>query len=412
MFKARNIIIIFVLNYLALVVVSAFIELSVINSKAREVMETIRTAADMSLEQTQAIDEYLSKSNTGGYQISVPDKHGNGFIKSDVYSAMLGIDTSTPTGKDQVFDYLYNNNEFKMLAKRAGVMKTPIKYWDSPAHNRFIWYYMPTIAVVGTEILPESTVNNFLRVESSEGLKLNSDWSRTIMEAYGVDKAQKLSNNIPYYNTPLAYGVTYLNEDLLSRLFVNNVDMLMRYKYEEDLNTAEGGNGVLEGATFYDRITDESRKVLDDSNVINNGVFSFVRHQSYDTGANTVAYEGVKPQIQYKLVDMYNPANDRLLKYLFGANTEGYPTKAEYLKSLDSNRINPVTNRPWDSKPIVVAKVTFYADVYIPYFSFVFRDFSSAMSTAENNFIDIKDEGTNPDGSRRISYTRLFAVTP
>lgn len=412
MTKARNIVIIFVLNYLAIVAVSAFLEMNVINSKAREVMETITTAADMSLEQTQAIDEYLSKASSKGYQLTTPDKHGNGFIKSDVYSAMLGIDTSTPTGKEQVFNKLYNNNDFKMLAKRAGVMKTPIKYWDSPAYNTFLWYYMPTVSAVGTEIIPEETTKNFLRVENSHGVKLNSEWSTAIMKAYGVDKAKKLSNNVEYYNTPLAYGVTYLNEDLLSRLFVNNMDMLMRYKYEADLNTPEGGNGILEGATYHSRITRESKDAIKDSNVINNGIFSFARHRSIDTGANTTAFEGVKPQIQYKLIDMYDADNDRLLKYLFGSNTDGYSSKAEYLKSLDTARINPVTNRPWDTKPFVVAKVTFYADVYVPYFSFIFRDLSSALGDETTNFIDIKDEGTNPDGSRRISYTRFFAVTP
>lgn len=412
MLKARNIVIIIVLNYLALVVVSAVIELNSINHKAREVQEIIRTAGDMALEQTQAIDEYLSKAVTGGYQITVPDKNGNGFIKSDVYQALLGIDTSTPAGKEAVFNYLYNNNDFKMLAKRAGVMKTPIKYWDSPAHNYFKWYYMPTVAVVGTEMLPSSIVDNYLRVENEHGVKLNSGWSNTIMKAYGVDKTKKLSNGVEYYNTPLSYGITYLNEDLLSRLFVNNVDLLMRYKYRDNLNTPEGGNGVLKGETYHARITDESLQNIDDKNVINNGEFSFVRHRGYDTGVNTRAYEGVKPLIQYKVIDMYDPANDRLLKYLFGANTGGYATKAEYLKSLDSNRINPVTGRPWDSKPIVVAKVTFYADVYIPYFTLIFRDFASDLQDAENNFIDIKDEGQNPDGSRRISYTRFFAVTP
>lgn len=412
MLKARNLIIIFVLNYLAIVVVSAFIELSVINSKAREVMETISVAGDMALEQTQAIDEYLTSTTSGGYQITTADKHGNGFVKSDVYNAMLGIDTATPEGKERVFDYLYNNNDFKMLAKRAGVMKTPVKYWDSPAFNRFSWYYMPTIAAVGTDIIPESTVNNFLRVENTHGEKLNAEWSNAIMKAYGVDKAKKLSNNVEYYNTPLAYGVTYLNEDLLSRLFVNNMDTLMRYKYEASLNTAEGGNGILEGATFPTRITKENKDAIKDANIINNGVFSFARHRSIDTGANTTAYEGVKPQIQYKVIDMYDANNDRLLKYLFGANSNGFPSKAEYLKSLDATRINPVTNRPWDKKPIVVAKVTFYADVYVPYFSFIFRDFSSSLGDEKNNFIDIKDEGSNSDGSRRISYTRLFAVTP
>lgn len=412
MLKARNIVIIFVLNYLAIVVVSAFLELSVINSKAREVMDTIRTAGDMSLEQTQAIDEYLTKSSSGGYQITTADKNGNGFIKSDVYTAMLGIDTTTPSGKEQVFNYLYNNNDFKMLAKRAGIMKTPIKYWDSPAHNNFLWYYMPTVAVVGTEMLPEETVNNHLRVENSSGAKLNSDWSSVVMKAYGVDKTKKLSNGVEYYNTPLAYGVTYLNEDLLTRLFVNNMDMLMRYKYDENLNTSEGGNGVLEGSTYHTRISESSKDATRDGNVINNGIFSFVRHQEYSTSANTTAFEGVRPEIQYKVIDMYDSDNDRLLKYLFGANTDGYSSKAEYLKSLDSSRINPVTNSPWSSKPIVVAKVTFYADVYVPYFSLIFRDFSSALGDQTNNFIDIKDAGTNPDGSRRIAYTRFFAVTP
>lgn len=413
MLKSRNVVIIFVLNYVVLVFVSAFIEIYTINSKARDVVETMRTAADMALDQTQSIDEYLTSANSSGYQISVPDKSGAGFIKSDVYTAMLGIDTSTPGGKEQVFDRLYNNNDFKMVASRASVMKTPVKYWDSPSTNRFLWYYMPTVNVVGNEIFPVELVDSKLRVENANGVKLTSSWSSTILSAYGVDKKMKKSGDKDYYNTPLAYGVTYLNEELLSRLFVNNMDNLMRYKYtSENLNTPEGGNGLLRGSTYSNRINSSEVALAEAGNIINNGSFSFVRGTRVSTSGSTDAFNGVVPQIQYKVIDMYDSKNDRVLKYLFGSNTNGFNSKAEYLKSLDSSRINPVTNRPWDKKPFVVAKVTFYADIYVPYFTLVFRDFASKLNSGGNNFIDIKDTGTNADGSRTISYTRFFAVSP
>ena len=184
----------------------------------------------------------------------------------------------------------------------------------------------------------------------------------------------------------------------------------MRVKYEgKNLKTPEGGNGVLKGQTYKDRLTD----TLQEANPVNNGTFTFLRGKKVSSNPLVEAFEGVKPQVVYKVLDMYDSSNDAVLSRLFGADKHGFATKADYLKSLDTDVLNPVNNRPFDKKPIVVAKVTFYADVVIPYYTLIMRDLRSAFGSADMNLIDITDgEGKGAFGSKRISYTKFFAVTP
>ena len=71
MFKAKNILVIFFINYAIIVVVSAFAELWFVADKAQEVQVLVSTAADMALEQTQATDDFFIKNR--GYYIKGND---------------------------------------------------------------------------------------------------------------------------------------------------------------------------------------------------------------------------------------------------------------------------------------------------------------------------------------------------
>lgn len=408
MLKARNIIIIFVVNYLALVAISAFLELYIINSRAQEVVETIRAAGDMALDQTQAIDEYLTSASSGGYKITMPEKSGAGFKQVDLYGGIWSLDATNSGSKKQIFDRLYNNTEFKLLATRASVMTMPVKYWDS-TETRFVWYYMPRVMAMGKELYSQADFEHYMKVRTSNGSVVNSDLRDGLYKTYNLLVSERQTDGKDYYNTPLSFGMTYVNKDLVQKLFVNNMDLIMRTKYKENLNKPEGGAGVLKGETYADRIKDDIAQY----NPINNGTFTYLKGQCTDSSVGTQVCEGVEPQISYKVIDMFDAKNDDLLIQLFGANKGSYKTKAEYLKSLESNRIDPATNKAYTSKPIVVAKVTFYVDIIVPYFSIIFRDFRTDLDNNSLNFADIQQTSPSGDGgSRRIAYTRYFAVTP
>jgi hypothetical protein len=404
--KARNVLIIIVVNYLILLAVSAVLELNSLSSKAENLQTTMKTAADLALEQSQLIDDYMAYGGRESYNLMMPSADGSGFVRHDLFSGIYNLDSTVETNREPIFNKLFNNNDLKMLATRTGSMRKPARYYDE-TRTSMQWYYIPRAAMMGLDFLPPTESIN--GVKNASGNYMPESFSREMLSAYGLDNHIKESAGQEYYNTPISLGITYLNEDLLGSLFMNNVDLLMRQKYGANLRTEAGGNGVLKGSTYAEKVTGN----LSAQNPINNGNFTVLRGQRNDGSSEVETYTGVKPLIVYKVIDMYDSANDNMLVDLFGARKEGYSSKAEYLRNLDSDVLDPATNRPYEKKPIVVAKVTFYLDVIVPYFTAVIRELQGSLGNGSANYIEVKPEtATGVDGTRRVAYTRYFAVTP
>ena len=125
-------------------------------------------------------------------------------------------------------------------------------------------------------------------------------------------------------------------------------------------------------------------------NPINNGSVTLVRGQRY-SGTNSAYefYKGLKPKVEYVVVDMYNQSGgkeDAMLRRVLGSrftnNDNGAfkdPINNTLItgKKLKETEISSITNQKtftgttassdttFDHKYIVVAKVTFYADFII-----------------------------------------------
>lgn len=404
MLKVRNILIIIAVNYAILFFLSVVLEITILNNRAKEVDSVIRISAKMALQQAQVVDENLAYNGRDSYKLTMSRTNGNGFEQVDLFDGVWGIPTGSEANAEAIFLKLYNNEEFKSLASTTTAVTKPIRYYNA-SKTGYAWYYMPTVAMMGTNILPSKVTTN--GVKSVNGAYMSSSLAKEMFADYGVTSYKKTSNGETYYNTPISLGITYLNSSLVSDLFMNNLDLMMRRKYEENLNTPEGGNGVLEG-TYADKITGS----IETLNPINNGVFTLLRGEKKGGNGQVATYKGVTPKIEYKTIDMYDSANDDILVNLFGANKGSYSSKAEYLKSLDANVTNPVTNQAYKTKPIVVAKVTFYADVIVPYYSVMLREMRGAEA-GSNNFLNLVDEHQEGQkGSTRMEYTTYFAVTP
>ncbi len=372
----------------------------------------------MALEQTQVTDDFFVKSSdpaTLPYKMSFPSSDGNGYTQLSIYDGVFNKNESIPENRDKIYTQLYNNPKFKNFSTMLGNVRTPIRHWDTTKTN-LQWYTIPRIAQVGTNILPND--------EKAIGVQMNGvpvnpkRWSE-LYANYGMDNYKKQNGRSEYYVTPISLGVTYLDEELLGTLFMNNMDLLMRTKYSKsgiNLNTEEGGNGLYKGSFYSDSIIDDLRS----HNPINDGKFTLIRGAESTKGNNSVdTFVGTKPKIEYKVIDMYNPANDDLLVSLFGANKTDdsgitYRSKAEYLKALDKFRLDPSTGSPFSTKPIVVAKVTFYADIVVPYTTPAILDFK--QNVGGTHYLDIERKNTTGvkgvTGSDQFSYTRYFAVTP
>lgn len=407
--KARNILIILAVQYLLIVFLSGVLELMVIGQRAKEVKSVLMSSADMALEQIQLVDDFLGYGNNDSLLVSFPSRNGTGFVKEDLFLATTGFDSRNDHSKMDIFNYLYNSptsNDLRILANRASGVRIPVRYWNG--FGGMSWYTIPALSLMGTDLFGAGS--KALSVKDAQGSPVANDKAASLYEAYGLNSITRLSGDEEYYNTPLNTGVTYLNKDLLSKLFINNVDHMMREKYStQNLNSPEGGNGILVGSTY----NTEQLKDMSTYNPINNGSFSVLRGTEFINNASVSTFTGVTPTVEYKVIDMYDPANDNMLSILFGGNKGSFPTKARYLWDLDKHINNPITNAPYTSKPIVVAKVTFYLDVVIPYFSLTNREFRKTFNDGEHMFdIQPTAEDTNIDGARRISYTRFFAVTP
>lgn len=408
MLRLRNILLILVIQYALLVMVSGYVEIHALSGKAQELQSIIRTAADMALEQSQIVDDIFTSGGSETYTISMPRSDGYGFMDIDMFAGLYGVSSLDENNREQIFHRLYNNDDFKSLASRLGAIRRPVRFWNY-ARNGLSWYYIPTVSMVGLDILPNDP--NLRMIRDANGNPVPEAFAQELYSTYGLNTAKKISGGKEYYLTPISVGITYINPDLLGALFMNNLDLLMRQKYETNLNTPEGGNGVLKGSTYSHLV----RGDLSLYNPINNGSFTILRGSKRMSDPQVVSYNGITPKIEYKVIDMYDPVNDDLLVRLFGANKGGYPTKAEYLKSLDQNVLNPATMQPYKSKPVVVAKVSFYVDVIVPYFSLVFREMRGTFGDGDMNFLDVKPDDTSVkgiEGVRRVVYTRYFAVTP
>lgn len=426
--RVRNIIIVFILNYLAIIVVCGFSELGFVVDTAQEVQVMVQTATDMALEQAQATDDFFI-SNAGyntdtssSYTIKM-EKDGR-FQSTPLYEALYGVNTSNASNKGVIFNKLYNTPDFREKAKKFSSIKSSISYYNT-SRTGLLWYKFPKIAQVGLDVTGRE--GGITLATSPSGSGVDTSVSQGIIGLYAFDTAKRTGYDyssgtvMDYYMSPISLGITYINPDLLNQLFLNNMDLLMRVKYDKsgtNLSSEDGGNGVYKGVTWSESITDTG---LNTYNAINNGKFTLVKGTTREVHSGFKTYNGILPKIEYKVIDMYNPANDNVLVMLFGANKTDkngitYPTKADYLKSLGANEIDPATGLRYSSKLISVAKVTVYADIIIPYQTLAIRDFRANIDSSSKNYVDIEHKGTTGvigfSGNDCYSYTKYFAVAP
>lgn len=509
MLKAKNIIIIFVVNYLLILLACCFLELIFIGSKAQEVQLLMRTAADMALEQVQATDDFFTTG--GGYIMdgeelatdvtpyklnalgingkykqvnmfeAVTDKKEIGQIFKTVYSPakMQDFIDKNPNSLEVYFTagiVEHNNDSGGFDSDGGDVNNTQISLNTN-------WYHVPMLAQLGRDI-----VGNKARfIYKMDGNKVLSstgganDPITQIWTMYDLEKAERnmdlKGSEVHYYLTPLSLGITYINEDLLQAFFMNNLELLMRSKYitrgNYNLNSEECGNGVLKGG-FYSELTDT--KSLQGFNPINNGSFTLLRGQRVgSTDMSIELYKGIMPKIEYLVIDMYSDDNDsnsvqnQLLQQIFGPRFSENSENAAFskravtgklLKEMNAESIQNMKELTgggdiYNHKPIIVAKVTFYADFIVPYSTVslremrgridnniisgrtLFNPFSYSQINIENvqpiqgNYVDINsptlleqypsysDKIYNENGVSRLggnsdamTYTTYFAVTP
>jgi hypothetical protein len=398
-----------------------------VGNKANEVALLVQTAGDMALEQVQATDDFFISGkgyllstdgntisdNNGGYKINVLATSGD-YVKTNVFEAYtnqsdIGNIYNSLYGGNKINDFIENNKGVLRVQTLVGIQET------FNGVNLLKWYNIPNISQLGTDSVA-SNAGFLADIVSGEKATDQSDFSQ-IKQMYELGSSAKKTNVggniIDYYLTPLNIGITYINEDLLQAFFMNNLDLLMRSKYAtngKNLKTEEGGYGVYK-TEMYPQLVDED--TLSTLNPINNGSVTLIRGQRL-TGTNNAYefYKGLKPKVEYVVVDMYNQSGgkeDAMLRRVLGSRFTNNDNGAfknpagktlitgAKLKETESAAIQgqkeltgttAISDTTFDHKYIVVAKVTFYADFIIPYSSVTLREMRGRIVDSEDEMTE------------------------
>lgn len=483
--RIRNIFTTIIISYLLIMIISGAVDGVFLQEKARQVNYVIKTASDMALEQAQVTDDFF-KAGEGFYIAGALGAEHNPytFMTFDADNETINYNDNIyqrytgKTEKGEIYDYLFsaNGSNFKDYINKVTPAKleklTTQYYIYNGATSTMQKLEAPTLMQMGVE------VNSTPRVE---GAKTDTDIgitgslsgiigntgdgfalkNSTNAEGYEINSVSKLSYNHDtgeyenYFLTPLALGVTYLDPDLLQRLYINNVNLLMRAAYIEEVThptgyvgRVEGGKGVLRGETYSQDLKIDPTL---DRQAINNGQITAIIGD-YDLATNM--FQGPinrEAVVEYKVIDMYNNSNAEILKEVLGVipksefNKQGVAVGnyGGYYRKIDTLNIG-TTGVQKTSKPMVVAKVTFKLDVIIPYSTPSMRELRmynpegeegvkarklfeyDASHITPNNFIDLRPReitasytsldnitvGIPKDGVREVEYTTFFAVTP
>lgn len=380
----KNILTILILTLFIGTLIQIGLENAFLNQEIKEITNNFQTAVDMALLQTQTADDFF-KANEG-YNISnrvfeIQTLNG----KYDLFKELTG-----EANKERIYDNLYTHNpEFdKFINQNFNDLKkiTSIHKVYNKTTKRIEYRELPTIARMGGD--------TYIMFQNPE---INSDY----IQQTQIGKKKKTLENQDYYSTPLAEGIAYIDPEILNKLIMNNFLLQMEKSY------GNVNNGVFKGTTWTDQIPDVNM-----IRTANNGEYTLVLGKD-----NKHLYTGtITPKITYKLINVYDPANNHLLQPIFGRT-------AQQIKERDKNNIDPRTGSQSTSKYTLIAKIEAKAEVIIHYQTPILRELSltqvnnklgkgklfntEIQNLDPNNFADIKQ---NNKRFRTIEYSRLFGI--
>lgn len=436
MLKPRNIIIILLLSGFVIGLTSFIMEYLSVNKKIANVDYTIQNALDMSIQQCIMSDDfYLDGFNYGstseiasdGSDVtnaglwvhgSLEDKNmldaimkynesgydGMKYARSTEY-----IKTSMSNGGDifkrNAFDWQYNTNEFKefyLWVRDTGFFKTKIYYIED---GQFEQGYASTLDLMG--LSDYGTFDN-VRLYSNGDIGNNARTGKIITDSSEneeVTNVEKQGYYGSYMLTPSALGITYINKDMLIPVIKSNLEMICANAFV----TVDNPNSRLDnnhrGCTKVNYYS-LSHKVGVDEYIVNNGIFE-------------IDLNSVDVDIEYKAVDMFNSANNKILDLALGAKKIGVTAGEDLYNGDRASFIKNQYNIGSEQKYIIVAKIDVSLKVHIPLTTPLLQLYRS-YEGGNNNHLDIKRiDSTNKSNYASDSgegvyytYTTYTAVTP
>lgn len=407
-------------------------DLYYIDSAVTSVQRTVSTAAEMALSQVVASDEMFNNgaggtlyNEDGITTVYIADGNTQAYTRQNLFETVYGT-----TDKALLYNCMYGQNslfnntayieQIKQITQEVGDYELPVFLRMGLLDGRY--NLIPNTRSVVTDILNGTGY-------TASVVKFGSDWLGTTSIEKKYTDSHKRSYS--YYLAPTNVGLTYIDPNLLETAFVCNMDVLMRSQFVATGSDLSVGVGVPEslakGTDFV--ITDEAQETAVSYNIINNGTFGFVKGTRTAgnttgggyTGGVTEAGTAIRPVIEYKVVNMCDPANAQLVR-LAVTDRAGERSASTYTDWLIELGIDP-------SVPhyCVVAKITFYADIVIPYKTALSRNlytlYTRNNADAVTDFFQVViDDTTTPTnnstcisqitGNPLYAYTVYYAVVP
>lgn len=409
-------------------------DLQYVDQVASSVQRTVATAAEMALKQVVASDEMFNNGASGVLYnedgittVYIANGDTKVYTKQNLFKTVYGTDD-----KEALYTCMYGANSLFNAPEYIEQVKQVTQ--EIGAYNIPVFLRMGLLDPNYPNLIPnaKTAVNEILNTTgytTSIG-RFGSDWlgTKSIKKTYKDSK----NNSYAYYLAPTNVGITYVDTNLLETAFVSNMDVLMRSQYalNGDLTQGNGLPTPFASGTDY-VLTDDVNNVIQQQNIINNGMFGFVKGTCVAGNATGGGYTGgctnsninryIRPVVEYKVVDMCDETNAQLIR-LAVTDRVGTSTSATYTEWLEELGID--TSKPYYC---VVARVTFYADIVVPYRSDFVRRLYSLYArenvAKDSDFFNVSiDDTLSPTnnaacvsgltGNPLYAYTTYYAVVP
>lgn len=445
--KARNLLWITVINIFLILMVSVLMEYSDLNSRFKQLENTVSTATDTALFSSTASEEFFSSkfasemtSHSAGNitgTIKVYSSSGNCWVSGELYkmayfhsnygrfpSSQGEYDTSVKemtTG--DIYEWLFGHTGSAYNKYSWANSKT--KLWNSPKWNGIGTNRKPTenFETFYDAIGKLMTSDAYVKVKSGSsynvetrtiptltqmGLQLdtlngNTEGGNTITNDYlsSVTHFGKAYNGIAdtlYYLTPYSLGVTYVPIEVFKPAFLAHLDQLVRYESvkhtvtsDSDINDFKSSTGCISTEVYTGGTTNAVHTDTSETDIINDGEIE------YDLST-------VKVKVDYFLVDFYDEANYIIVNRIEGSTSQynaagnAVVTNSNKLTTLPQRlEAKDTSNSATKSGKRIVAKVSVKLKIHIPYKSSILQWFRQMNDTDGSNHYDIRlwDETTN-----------------
>lgn len=221
------------------------------------------------------------------------------------------------------------------------------------------------------------------------------DYVRTSSITVGSDNWWKGEEDVTFFYTPTSLGLTYLDPNVLDVFFRSNLDLLMRAQYIEGSYVGSTASvkpdylawfGNEDGVNYQSTVNGAWGEYA-----VNNGVFYYLRGKPTRDGQGIMAYANPvggyyqKPEIEYMYVTMSAEDIGKMSSAERNAWNQVLQRAISPVTTLESLVTEHTANMK-ERYELCVAKVTFYADFFVPYTSAPMRGMAKNFGTNTGDY--------------------------